>query len=101
MATDKNETGSGERAMLRHTLATLAYRAEKVLRDVSDGFANQQIAPGVRTPPELGGHLGGLMAWGTRPAQGQWVWKAESVGEWNADVDRFYAGIAELDQVLA
>jgi hypothetical protein len=101
MATDKNETASGERAMLRHTLATLAYRAEKVLRDVSDGFANQQIAPGVRTPLELVGHLGDLMAWATRTAQGQWVWKAESVGEWNADVDRFYAGIAELDQVLA
>jgi hypothetical protein len=101
MATDENDLARGERAMLRHTLATLAYRAEKVLRDIPDGFATLQLAPGVRTPLELVGHLGDLLEWATRTAHGQWVWKPESVGEWNADVDRFYAAIAELDRFLA
>jgi len=29
------------------------------------------------------------------------IWKAQSVGEWNADVDRFYAALAALDRFLA
>jgi hypothetical protein len=100
MATE-NDLGPGERAMLRHAVATLAYRSEKVLRDVPVGFAEQRLAPGVRTPVELVGHLGDLMEWATRAAHGDWRWKAESVGRWDADVDRFYAALAALDQCLA
>jgi hypothetical protein len=92
---------AGERAMLRHTLATLAYRAEKVLRDVPAGFADHRLGPDVRTPLELVGHLGDLIEWATRMAQGQWIWKAESIGEWSADVERFFAALSSLDQFLA
>jgi hypothetical protein len=87
--------------MLRHTVATLAYRAEKVLRDVPDGFADHRLAPGVRTPLELVGHLGDLIEWATRTAQGHMIWKAECIGEWNADVARFYTALSALDQFLA
>jgi hypothetical protein len=92
----------GERALLRHTLATLAYRAEKVLREVPAGFANHRLGPHARTPLELVGHLADLIEWAIRTAaEGQMIWKAQSVGEWNADVDRFYAALATLDQFLA
>jgi len=101
MTTSANDATHGERAMLRHTLATLAYRAEKVLRDVPAGFAEQRLAPGVRTPLELVGHLADLMEWAARTAQGHRTWKAGSAGEWDADVDRFYSAIAALDQFLA
>jgi hypothetical protein len=101
MDTTSNDRTNGERAMLRHTVATLAYRAEKVLRDVPAGFADHRLEPGVRTPLELVGHLGDLIEWAVRTAQGQWIWKAESAGEWNADVDRFYAALSRLDQFLA
>jgi hypothetical protein len=101
MDTNSNDWTEGERAMLRHTVATLAYRAEKVLRDVPAGFADHRLGPGVRTPLELVGHLGDLIEWATRTAQGQWIWKPESVGEWNADVDRFYAALSALDRFLA
>lgn len=90
-----------ERAMLRHAVATLAYRAEKVLRDVPPGFPDHRLGPGVRTPLELVGHLGDLIEWATRSAQGEWTWKPESVGEWNADVERFYAALSSLDGFLA
>lgn len=99
--TAAHDSALGERAMLRHTLATLAYRAEKVLREVPDGFADRRLAPGARTPLEIVGHLGDLMEWAVRTAQGHWVWKAESVCEWNADVERFYAALNALDQFLA
>ena len=64
MATE-NDLGPGERALLRHAVATLAYRSEKALRDVPAGFAEQRLAAGVRTPLELVGHLGDLMEWAT------------------------------------
>ena len=95
------EWARGQRAMLRHTVATLAYRAEKVLRDVPSGFTDHRLDPGSRSPLELVGHLGDLIEWATRMAQGHWIWKAESVGEWNDDIDRFYAALAALDQYLA
>ena len=99
--TPADNSALGERALLRHTLATLAYRAEKVLREAPDGFADHRLAPAARTPLEIVGHLGDLMEWALRTAQGHWVWKAESICEWNAEVDRFYAALSALDQFLA
>jgi hypothetical protein len=96
-----HDRADGERAMLRHTVATLAYRAEKVLRDVPDNFAVHRFGPDARTPLELVGHLGDLIEWATRTAQGHWIWKAESIGEWNADVERFFTALSALDQFLA
>lgn len=49
------------RRFLRHTVATFAYRAEKVLRDVPDGFAELRPSTASRTPVETLGHLCDLM----------------------------------------
>jgi hypothetical protein len=81
-------------------LATLAYRAEKVLRDPPPGFAGHRLAPDSRSPLEIVGHLGDLVEWAERLAQGQWVWKAASAGTWDADVERFFATLARLDAHL-
>ncbi len=92
---------AGERALLRHTLATLAYRAEKVLRDPPAGYAELALGDGFRTPLELVAHLGDLLEWGTSLAAGKWEWKAGGSGAWDADVARFFAAIARLDAHLA
>ena len=89
------------RDMLRHTLATLAYRAEKVLRDPPAGFAQHRIGPAARTPLEIVGHLGDLVEWAHSLADGQWNWKASSLGDWDGDVARFFAALARLDERLA
>lgn len=89
------------RAFLRHTLATLAYRAEKVLREAPPGFAQHSIGAGVRTPLEILGHLGDLLEWANSLADGDWKWRAASVGTWEADVERFFAAVEKLDQRLA
>ena len=36
--------------LLRHAVATLAYRAGKAMRGAPEGFAGFQAAPGSRTP---------------------------------------------------
>ena len=89
-----------DRITLRHTLATLAYRAEKVLRDPPPGFAQHRIGPNSRTPLEIVGHLGDLVEWAHALADGQWNWKASSLGTWEGDVARFFAALERLDARL-
>lgn len=86
---------------LRHALATLAYRAAKVLRDAPPGFAEHRVAPGWRTPLELVGHLGDLLEWAERSAAGDPAWKPASAGAWEADVERFFGALRRLDARLA
>lgn len=92
---------AGERTMLRHTVATLAYRAEKVLRDPPADLADRRVSPDGRSALEIVGHLGDLIEWACHLANGQWTWKAASAGAWNADVERFFSALATLDARLA
>jgi hypothetical protein len=90
-----------DRALLRHLLATLAYRAAKVLRDAPPGFATFSPGPGRRTPVHILGHLGDLLTWACHLAQGQYRWAAEGGSDWDAELRRFFARLAELDERLA
>jgi hypothetical protein len=89
------------RQMLRHTVATLAYRAEKVLRDAPDGFADLRISAASRTPVEVLAHMCDLMTWGERMARGTYRWEPVPVASWPAAVDRFFTTLAALDAALA
>lgn len=91
----------GTRAMLRHLAATVAYRAAKVLRDPPADFAEFSLSPGTRRPVQIVAHMADLMSWGLRLAQGEYVWKAEGGDSWDAEVRRFFDGLAELDRWLA
>jgi hypothetical protein len=91
---------STTRAFLRHTVATLAYRAEKVLRDVPDGFPTLRIAEGRRTPLQILTHLGDLMEWAERMARGERRWQHVPSKDWSAAHARFFAGLAALDAAL-
>ena len=42
-----------DRQLLRHTVATLAYRAGKALRDAPAHFADFTVAAGTRTPAQI------------------------------------------------
>ena len=86
--------------MLRHLVATLAYRAAKVLRDAPADFDRFQVGPERRRPVQIVAHMGDLMAWGVSLAHGQSVWKAEGSDDWNTEVGRFFDGLAALDGAL-
>ena len=88
------------RIMLRHLLATLAYRAAKVLRDVPIEFGQFQAGPATRRPVQIVAHMGDLMSWGIALARGEHVWKAEGSGDWNIEVNRFLDRLAGLDLAL-
>src|SRR6476619_5251880 len=89
-----------ERAQLRHIAATIAYRAAKVLRDAPDAFATLALGPATRTPIAIVAHMGDLMDWAVRLADGEYRWEAVPSRGWRADVDRFFEGIATLDRRL-
>jgi hypothetical protein len=89
------------RQLLRHTLATLAYRASKAVRGAPASFSAFSVADGSRTPGQILAHLGDLMDWALTQARGQQKWADSKPGDWNADVDRFFRSLSALDAYLA
>jgi hypothetical protein len=87
--------------MLRHALATLAYRAAKVLRDAPAGFSGFAPATGSRTAGQILAHMGDLMDWGASIARGQQAWNNSPVQAWDADVQRFFAAVEKFDDAIA
>jgi hypothetical protein len=89
------------RDFLRHTLATIAYRAAKVERDAAPSFANFQIGHGARTPVQLVAHLGDLFDWALTLVQGKSDYKQSTPQQWRKEVARFHASLEALDVYLA
>src|SRR4051812_50079970 len=59
----------------RHTLATLAYRAAKVLRDVPAEFSGYRPAKDARSAGEILAHMCDLFDWALTQAQGKEKWR--------------------------
>jgi hypothetical protein len=97
MTTDSPDS----REFLRHTLATLAYRAAKVLRDAPGGFGAFRIGESGRTPCEILAHIGDLMDWMLSMAKGAETWRNAVPGEWDDEVARFFAAIRGVEEYLA
>ena len=94
------ETGKAGYEFLRHTLATLAYRAGKVLRGTPDGFAAFRVAPATRTPGEILAHLCDLLDWTLHLCAGRHVWQDSPPREWEEDANRFFEGLRRIDEHL-
>lgn len=99
--TDANALAGGAREHLRHTLATLAYRAGKAFGGAPASFAAFEVGEATRTPLEILAHMGDLMAWALTQAHGEERWAPVAPVTWDAEVERFFAGLAELDAYLA
>jgi hypothetical protein len=85
---------------LRHALATLAYRAAKVLRD-APRFGDVRAAPSTRTAVQIVAHMADLLEWATRTADGVIQWHESPPGAWDDEIDRLFAAIQALDERLA
>lgn len=99
-AAGKTELTTG-REMLRHTLATLAYRAEKALRDVPGSFAEFSTGEGGRTPILILAHMGDLFDWALALCKGKHVWNESKPLAWDQEVKRFFARLQAFDDYLA
>ena len=90
-----------KRELLRHTLATLAYRGGKAVRNAPDGFAEFQAGKGVRTPGQILAHLGDLFDWALSIAMGQQKWHDSKPLPWEQEVERFFVALKKFDDFLA
>jgi len=89
------------RTMLRHTLATLAYRGGKALRDVPPDFTHSSAGGGTRTAGQILAHLGDLLVWGLALAKGRSSWRDTEVLPWGEGVGRFFEELARFDAFVA
>jgi hypothetical protein len=89
------------RQLLRHSVATIAYRGGKALRGAPDHFASFHIGDKTRTPAQILAHMGDLFDWALSIAQGQQTWRDSTPLPWNDEVDRFFAAVKKFDDYLA
>ena len=89
------------RQFLRHTVATLAYRGGKVVKDAPAGFAAFRAGETTRTPAEILAHVGDLLDWGLAMAKGEPKWSDSTPLPWEEESARFFAGLKRLDDYLA
>jgi hypothetical protein len=87
--------------LLRHTLATVAYRGGKALRGAPAEFADYRAAAGGRTPVEILAHIGDLFDWALKLADGKPEWHNAKPLPWDQEVARFFAALEAFDRRLA
>ncbi|MDL1879260.1 hypothetical protein FBQ85_29465, partial [Cytophagia bacterium CHB2] len=90
-----------KRELLRHTVATLAYRAGKTLRDIPENFASFRIDETTRTPAQILAHLGDLLDWALSLAEGEQRWNDSTPLPWEQEVARFFEALKKFDDYLA
>jgi hypothetical protein len=89
------------RQLLRHALATLAYRGGKAVRGAPDSFSDFHASEDTRTPGQILAHIGDLLDWALSTARGQQQWHESSPLPWSEEVARFFAALEAFDAYLA
>jgi hypothetical protein len=90
-----------KREMLRHTVATLAYRGAKAVRGANDSFASFQASETTRTPSQILAHIGDLLDWALSIAKGDETWNSAEPLPWKEEVERFHSALRNFDDYLA
>jgi len=88
------------RGMLRHVVATIAYRAAKALRGAPEEFAAYKAGPTTRTPIEIVAHMGDLFNWSLTLLRGESKWNTSTPLGWTEEQARFFATLRAFDDYL-
>jgi Lon protease-like protein len=87
--------------LLRHTVATLAYRGSKAVRGAPAEFAEYRSAPDSRTPAEILAHMGDLFDWALGMCDGRHEWHNSPALPWEQGMARFFTALERLDRRLS
>jgi len=90
-----------KREMLRHTVATLAYRGAKAVREAPETFASFHASETTRTPAQILAHVGDLLDWALSIAKGAETWNNSEPLLWDQEVARFHQALESFDNYLA
>ena len=95
-----NDTISG-RDLLRHSLATIAYRGGKIVRDAPQGYVDFGAGQNCRTPLQILAHISDLFDWALSMAAGKPAWHDSEPLPWPDEVQRFFDTLKRFDDFLA
>ncbi len=101
MADRETSPASSSRELLRHAVATLAYRGGKAIRGAPDGFAQFRAGDTTRTPGQILAHIGDLLDWGLTLAKGAQKWQNSDPLPWDKGSEHFFASLQAFDAYLA
>jgi hypothetical protein len=88
-----------KRELLRHTVATVAYRAVRALEGAPGHFAG--FAGAGRMPVQILAHMGDLFDWALTMAVGQEQWHNTQPRGWAEEQQRFFSSLKAFDSFLA
>jgi hypothetical protein len=89
------------RTFLRHTVATLAYRGAKAIRNTEPSFAEYGLPETSRTPAKILAHIGDLMDWALAMSEGRRDWYDSLPLSWEKECERFFTAVQKFDDYLA
>ena len=90
-----------DRDLLRHCIATLAYRGGKAIRGAPEGFSDFRASEKTRTPGQILAHLSDLIDWALSMAKGKQEWHDSPPRSWDEDAKRFFAALQSFDDYHA
>jgi hypothetical protein len=90
-----------KRELLRHAVATVAYRAGIAVSDAPGNFAEFRVGDTSRTPAEILAHIGDLLEGSLYLVKGELVYLASTPLRWEEEVGRFFSAVKGLDSYLA
>ena len=86
--------------LMRHLVATIAFRASRALRDAPDGFDDVRLADDGWCARELLLHMSNVLAFAYATITQTDRVKHE-LRDWHGEVDRFYGILGDIDARLA
>ena len=85
--------------LLRHFLATIAYRTQKALRGAPDSYSDFRAGVNVRTPHEIVWHMTGVLGYARTFFQ-PGIWQPERLGNFIDEVERLHAVMEDLARLV-
>jgi hypothetical protein len=96
-----SSTSDPKRELLRHAIATVAYRGGKAVRNAPATFVEFRCGETSRTAGQILAHIGDLFDWALTIAEGRRQWHDSVPLAWDKEVERFFAALKRFDDCLA
>ena len=90
-----------KRELLRHLVATVAYRGGVAVADAPPDFASFRAHDTTRTPGELLAHIGDLLEGSLHLAKGELIYITSAPLPWEDEIARFFSAVKDFDSYLA
>src|SRR5215213_365647 len=90
-----------KREVLRHMVATVAYRGGIAVADAPESFAEFRAHQTTRTPGEILAHIGDLLEGSLHLVIGEMVYLTSTPLPWKEELTRFFTAVKAFDVYLA